>query len=52
MSGGGSGEVKALEDKILALNSEYDRLNDEWTNKLAAQQNEFQKEKHVRKVQG
>lgn len=50
MSGGGSGEVKALEDRILALNSEYDKLNDEWTNKLAAQQDEFQREKHVRTV--
>lgn len=47
MSGGGSAEVKALEEKILALNSEYDKLNDEWTNKLAAQQDEFQREKHV-----
>lgn len=48
MSRGGSAEVKALEEKILDLNSEYDKLNDEWTNKLAAQQHEFQREKHVR----
>ena len=45
---GGSSELAEVQEKLELLNIEYDRLNDEWTGRLAAQENEFQREKHVR----
>lgn len=46
MSGGNS-ELLEVQEKLQTLTTEYDRLNDEWTGKLADQQADFQKEKHV-----
>ena len=46
---GGSAELLELQEKLQALTTEYDRLNDDWTGKLAEQQADFQKEKHVRR---
>lgn len=45
---GGSPELVEVQEKLQTLTAEYDRLNDEWTSKLADQQADFQKEKHVR----
>ena len=45
---GGSPELVEVQEKLQTLTTEYDRLNDEWTGKLADQQADFQKEKHVR----
>lgn len=45
---GGSSELAEVQEKLELLNTEYDRLNDEWTGRLAAQQDEFQREKYVR----
>lgn len=47
MSGGNS-ELAEVQEKLELLNAEYDKLNDEWTGRLAAQQDEFQREKYVR----
>ncbi len=44
----GSSELAEVQEKLELLNVEYDRLNDEWTGRLAAQEDEFQREKHVR----
>lgn len=44
---GGSSELAEVQEKLELLNTEYDRLNDEWTGRLAAQQDEFQREKFV-----
>ena len=46
---GGSSELLEVQEKLQTLTTEYDRLNDEWTSKLADQQADFQKEKHVRR---
>lgn len=46
MSGGNS-ELAEVQEKLELLNTEYDRLNDEWTGRLAGQQDEFQREKYV-----
>lgn len=45
---GGNSELAEVQEKLELLNTEYDRLNDEWTGRLAAQQDEFQREKYVR----
>lgn len=47
MSGGNS-ELLEVQEKLELLNAEYDKLNDEWTGRLAAQQDDFQREKYVR----
>lgn len=44
---GGNSELAEVQEKLELLNTEYDRLNDEWTGRLAAQQDEFQREKYV-----
>lgn len=44
----GSSELAEVQEKLELLNIEYDRLNDEWKGRLAAQEDEFQREKHVR----
>lgn len=49
MSGGNS-ELAEVQEKLELLNTEYDRLNDEWTGRLATQQDEFQRDKYVRRV--
>lgn len=45
---GSSSELQEVQEKLRTLNTEYDKLSDEWRGKLAAQQDEFQGEKHVR----
>lgn len=45
---GSSSELQEVQEKLRALNTEYDKLSDEWRGKLAAQQDEFQREKQVR----
>lgn len=46
---GGNAELLEVQEKLQTLTTEYDRLNDDWTGKLAEQQADFQKEKHVRR---
>lgn len=45
---GGSSELLEVQEKLQALSIEFDKANDEWNGKLAAQQDEFQQEKYVR----
>lgn len=45
---GSSSELQEVQEKLRTLNTEYDKLGDEWKGKLAAQQDEFQREKQVR----
>lgn len=45
---GGNAELLEVQEKLKVLNADYDKLNDEWTGRLAAQNDEFQREKHVR----
>lgn len=47
MSGGNS-ELAEAQEKLEQLQIEYDKAKDEWTGRLAAQQDEFQREKYVR----
>lgn len=47
---GGSSELVEVQEKLELLNIEYDRLNDELTGRIAAQQDEFQREKYVRRI--
>lgn len=49
---GGNPELLEVQEKLELLNTEYDKLNDEWTGRLAAQQDEFQREKYVRLKRG
>ncbi|CAM9330763.1 unnamed protein product, partial [Ectocarpus sp. 4 AP-2014] len=43
---GGNAELLEVQEKLNVLNADYDKLNDEWTGRLAAQNDEFQREKH------
>lgn len=45
---GGNAELLEVQEKLKVLNADYDKLNDEWTGRLAAQNDEFQREKYVR----
>lgn len=42
-----SGELREAQDKLDRATEEYDRLNDEWSAKYDAQQNDFRREKQV-----
>ncbi|CAM9385522.1 unnamed protein product, partial [Ectocarpus sp. 12 AP-2014] len=43
---GGNAELLEVQEKLKVLNADYDKLNDEWTGRLAARNDEFQREKH------
>ena len=43
-------EVTELKEKLHNLNNAYNKLDDEWTGKLAVLEDGFQKEKYVREI--